>query len=105
MHPLMNNTKWDELRLAMYGLEDLCPQWRTKDVESGYISAWDGEWYYHFKNGGYKFIEWLEIKILSAEQDAAVIRELKAIHVPGCRTVHGFKVVGYTRQEDTIEYI
>jgi hypothetical protein len=30
MHPLMNDAKWEELRLAMYGLAAFHPQWRTK---------------------------------------------------------------------------
>ena len=33
----MNNTKWEELRAAMYGLDGLRPRWRTKDLESGYV--------------------------------------------------------------------
>lgn len=57
MHPLMNDTKWDELRLAMYGLKGVASRWRTLDVESGYLSVWDRDWYYHFRNGGYKFIQ------------------------------------------------
>ena len=36
-YPLMNNTKWEELRAAMYGLDGLRPRWRTKDLESGYV--------------------------------------------------------------------
>jgi len=38
MNPFMNETKWDELRLAMYALGNLHPRWRTKDV-SGYASG------------------------------------------------------------------
>ena len=37
MYPAMNNTKWDELREAMYDLGELRPRWRTKGV-SGYLS-------------------------------------------------------------------
>ncbi|MFN4213762.1 hypothetical protein [Exiguobacterium sp.] len=28
-------------------------------METGYVSFWDAEWYYHFKLGDYKYIEWL----------------------------------------------
>nr|GEU28042.1 hypothetical protein [Tanacetum cinerariifolium] len=76
MLPLMNDTKWDELRLAMYELGPLSPKWRTLDVENGHLSEWDGEWFYHFRNGGYKFIKWVEIAIESPAQRQAVLTEL-----------------------------
>ncbi len=44
---VMNDTKWDELRLAMYELEP-SPAYRTKCWENGYIPPWDGEWFHHF---------------------------------------------------------
>lgn len=101
----MNNTKWDELRLGMYNLKPLSPKWRTRDIENGYISPWDGEWFYHFRTGGYKTIEWVEIQILSEEQDEAVLNILKQINVPGERTENGFKVYGYQPENKTINYI
>ena len=63
MNGVMNNTKWDELRMAMYGLAESRPRWRTKDV-SGYLSPWDGDWFLSlprhgdhdsFQIGSYKF--------------------------------------------------
>ncbi|MCK6474280.1 MAG: hypothetical protein L6R28_21385 [Planctomycetes bacterium] len=103
--PVMNNTKWDELRLAMYSLGELRPKWRTKDVETGFISSWDGDWYYHFRNGGYESIEWAEIRVLSPEQETVVFNELIAIHVPGERTENGFRVFGYVPRGQTISYV
>lgn len=79
--PLMNNTKWDEIRLAMSSLP-ISPEWRTKDLENGYISEWDREWLYHFKIGGYETIEWLEIRHASLEQKEKILMELSSIHVP-----------------------
>jgi hypothetical protein len=105
MHPLMNDTKWDELRLAMYGLDELAPRWRTLDVESGYLSMWDREWYYHFRNGGYKSIQWVEIAADTVEQQVAVLRELARIHVPGERTVSGYRVFGYVETGRAVDYI
>lgn len=105
MNPLMNNTKWDELRLAMYGLDDLSPQWRTRDTDSGYVCRWDGEWFYHFREGGYEFIEWVEIKVTSPEQGAAVLAALKKIHLPGHRTDDGFRIYGYVSGDNVIDYI
>jgi hypothetical protein len=104
MNPAMNDTKWDELRLAMYGLGDLRPRWRTKDV-AGYISPWDEEWFYHFREGGYDSIEWAEIKITSPEQEAAVLASLRRVHVPGHCVEHGFRVYGYASDGMALDYI
>ena len=99
----MNNTKWEELRLAMYNLGALRPMWCTRDVESGYESSWDGEWFYHFLYGGYDTIEWVEIRIDSPEQEQAVLSALQCIQVPGRRSDAGFKVHGYA--DGPMEYI
>ena len=105
MHPAMNNTKWEELRLAMYELGALHPQWRTKDIDSGFVSHWDGEWFYHFSLGGYESIEWVEIKLTSPEQEAAVLSALKEIHLPGHQTENGIKIYGYVDSGVPLEYI
>lgn len=105
MHPILNNTKWEELRVAMYNLGAIHPKWRTKDVKSGYICPWDGEWFYHFRAGGYDSIEWVEIRVDSPEQDKAVETALKSIHVPGERTETGFKVYGYQRPGAALSHI
>ena len=105
MQPLMNDTKWDELRLAMYALGPLSPRWRTLDVENGYLSDWDGEWFYHFRNGGYKFIKWVEIAIATPEQRHTVLTELAKVHVPGHCTETGFRVLGYGELGAEIDYL
>lgn len=105
MHPVMNDTKWKELRHAMCSIEGAHPLWRTRDVETGYESPWDGEWFYHFSKGGFGTIEWVEIKVATSNQDAAVLSVLKAIHVPGCRTENGYKIYGYVQTFDGIEYL
>jgi len=84
---------------------ELIPQWRTKTIDSGYVCPWDGEWFYHFKDGGYQDIEWVEIRITSSEQDATVLEALKAIHVPGHRVEHGFRIYGYSKAGEFIDYI
>jgi len=101
---LMNNTKWEELRSAMFGLGDLRPHWRSKDV-SGHVSSWDGEWFYHFREGGYGSIEWVEIRVLSADQDAAVLTRLRSIHLPGHRIEQGFRIYGYASDGVAIDYV
>lgn len=105
MHPLMNDTKWDELRRAMYELGDLAPRWRTRDVENGYLSEWDREWFHHFHEGGYRFIQWVEIAVDTFEQSAAVLAELVRIHVPGERTERGYRVIGYVKTDQVVDYI
>ena len=97
MDPVMNRTKWEELRKAMYLLGDLHPKWRTKDIQSWYIREWDGDWFdwSHQFQHGYPSIEWLEIKVTSAEQDAAVVNALRALQVPGEKTDQGYRVFGY----------
>jgi hypothetical protein len=102
---VMNNTKWEELRMGMHNLNSLSPRWRTCDLEDRYISEWDGEWFYHFRIGGYKTIEWVEIHISSKEQDEAVLKILKQIYLPGERTENDFKIFGYVYENTTINYI
>lgn len=92
---IMNNTKWNELRLGMYDLGELSPVWKTKDIETGYISEWDRCWFYHFRIGGYKTIEWVEIKIENEPQRAAVINVLKEYYIPYEKSDLGYKIYGY----------
>jgi len=103
VNPVMNQTKWDELRLAMYGLGGQCPRWRTKD-RSGYVSPWDAEWFYHFREGGYGSIEWVEIRVTTPEQDVAVEAALRLVHVPGHRVEQGFCVYGYVT-DGAVDYL
>jgi hypothetical protein len=100
----MSVTKWDELRLAMYELGQSSPRWRVNDL-SGYLSPWDGEWFYHFRDGGYGTIEWVEIRVATPEQDVVVEAALRRVHVPGHRVEHGFRVYGYAREGVTLDYI
>ena len=90
--------------MAMHNLGDLRPRWRAKEL-SGYISSWDGEWFYHFRNGGYDSIEFVEIQILSAEQDAAVLAQIQRIHLPGHRIEHGFRIYGYAIDGVALNYL
>lgn len=105
MQPVMNNTKWRELQMAMYAINKFCPMWRTRCLENGYLAPWDGEWFYHFSEGGYDWIEWVEIKTENAEEESVVLAELKKIHVPGHRTEHVFKVYGYLKEGQSINFI
>lgn len=89
----------------MYGLDRLAPRWRTSNVESGYMSEWDREWFYHFRDRGYKSIQWVEIAVDTDEQRNAILRELVRIHVPGERTESGYRIVGYAEIGQAVDYI
>jgi hypothetical protein len=100
----MNNTKWDELRCSMHELPRR-PRWRIRDVGTGHESAWDGDWYYHFRVGGYRSIEWVEIEATSPEELAALQAILARIHVPGTRSEFGFKIFGHIRPGLSVDYV
>jgi hypothetical protein len=78
--------------------------WRTKDL-SGYLSPWDGEWFYHFRDDDYESIEWVEIRTTSPEQDAAVLTLIKKIHLPGHRIDQGCRIYGWIPAGFAIDYI
>ncbi len=99
---VLNNTKWEEIRIAMYLYKNPL-KWRTKDVLNGYISYWDADWYYHFKNGGYETIEWLEIQVKDEEQKNDVLCLLKKINVPGEVGENSIFVFGYA--EGFVDYL
>jgi Family of unknown function (DUF6678) len=88
----------------MYNLDAPGTRWRTKDV-SGYITSWDGEWFCHFRDGGYGSIEWVEIRVQSIDQDAAVLALLRQIHLPGHRIDQGFRIYSYARGGVAIDYV
>jgi hypothetical protein len=101
---VMNDTKWEEIRLAMSNYP-INRQWRTKDIETGYICPWDGEWYYHFKLGGYKTIEWLEIKAETDEIRNDLLKILNSIHVPREVFDDVIRVYGYVEIGKFTDYL
>lgn len=93
---LMNNTKWEEIRGAMCEYP-LTIFWRVRNIDNGYLSNWDAEWFYHFRLGGYDTIEWLEIKVENEEIKNEIINILRKIHVPGEVLKDSIKVYGYSK--------
>jgi hypothetical protein len=59
IHPVMNNTKWEELRLAMYAIA-AATRYRCMTTTGHYSNA-DSEWFYHFRSGGYEDIRYVDI--------------------------------------------
>ena len=55
----MNDTKWREISFAFSAFAK-GPAWRTRDFLTGYLSAWDHDWFYHV-GPDYCSIEWMEI--------------------------------------------
>ena len=105
MNPVMNDTKWEELRLAMLDLGELSPRFRVLDVKKENPSIWDADWFYHFRNGEYKYRKWVEIETKSLEQFNAVLEKLRQIRVPGERIESGFRIFGYGTPGEYIDYL
>jgi hypothetical protein len=102
-HPVMNNTKWNELRLAMYNT-DPAPRWSTL-CQNGYRSAADREWYYHFRAGGYEDIVYVDIFADDREHRERIRTAIKRIHVPGEETGDGFRIYGYAERGQALDYL
>lgn len=102
-NPAMNNTKWDEVRLAMHALTPR-PSWRTLSLD-GYRSQPDREWFYHFREGGYESILHLDIQIDTPAQRQLVRAALRSVRVPGEETPEGFRVYGYLHVGQSADFI
>lgn len=101
LHPVMNNTKWEELRHAIHMLDVVVP-WRCKMLGKRYISDWDGEWLYHFRLGGYDSIEWAELSIPqdAAEAVTTALARHSILYEP---SEFGLKVFGYIDDTGRLE--
>ena len=102
-NPVMNNTKWDELRLAMNAL-DPAPAWSTQSI-NGCQSSRDAEWFYHFRDGGYGDIVHVDIFAADDAMRQQVRSALRSIHVPGEETEEGFRVFGYAADGQFVDYL
>lgn len=96
----LNNTKWKELLTAFYQLEcsgsSPAVRWRTRDLETGFLSPWDGTWrHFACDPGAWKFIDFLQIE-LTQENKVLVLEALRRIHIPaavseGIVTIYGYR--------------
>ncbi|WP_084879168.1 DUF6678 family protein [Pantoea cypripedii] len=103
LYSCMNNTKWNEIRMAMVSIESP-PLWKITFL-NGYESAVDSEWFYHFSEGGYLDIQYLDILTNSVEQHATVGTILQAIHLPGMETSTGYRILGYADSVSNVDYL
>lgn len=99
LSPLMNNTKWNELRLAMYAIEP-APRWSTLS-QNGYRSPPDREWYYHFRDRGYEDILYVDIFADDLAHRERIRLAIKQLHLPGEETGDGFRIYGYAQKGQT----
>ena len=97
-----NDTKWEELRLAMHEMR-VPPAFRCKDL-SGFYSEPDREWFYHFRNGGYQSIEYVDVLVEGDPQRQSVLAKLRRIGLAGEANEQGFRVFGYVAPGQAIEY-
>jgi hypothetical protein len=87
----------------MYDMDN--PSLFRRKNANGYYSFLDGEWFYHFREGGYKSIFYVDIFLRNHEQREMVRNRLKSMHVPGEESAEGFRVYGYARPGQTLNYI
>ena len=102
-HGVMNNTKWEELRLAMYGIEP-APTYRCM-MTTGHYSDADTEWFYHFRAGEYHDIRYVDIFVKSQAHREQIRSVLKTIHLPGEETDDRFRVYGYALPGQILDYL
>lgn len=81
----------------------LPPLWKVTYL-NGYESAVNREWYYHFREGGYSDIHYLDVLINSAEY-ALVSSILRDIHLPGFETSTGYRIQGYADSASYVSYL
>ena len=103
LHPVMNNTKWREMRGAMYAIEPVTT-YRIMRI-NGYYSDPDAEWFYHFQEGGYDDIRYVDIFADNQLHRQQIGNALKKIHLPGEETGDGFRVYGYALPGQAIDYL
>lgn len=92
--PILNNTKWVELIDEMLNAREMEPQFRTRSIFAppGFVTEWDGEWYYHIHPVAE--LEWIELRAASPEWLLATLRR----HNIPFSEEHGIvRVWGYTR--------
>jgi hypothetical protein len=93
--PALNNTKWAELIEEMLHAGAMKPQFRTRSVFAplGFVTEWDGEWYYHIHPVAE--LEWVELRAASPEWLIATLRKHS---IPFSEEEQGVpRVWGYTR--------
>jgi len=96
MYSVCNNTKWSELREAMLGIPEEQRPKRRSVVLDGFESDYDGEWYYHFRDGGYDELRHIDVKSPNDVIDAAVLLAIRKLHLAASRVGPNiWRIFGY----------
>ena len=77
------------------------PLWRSKDI-NGNLTNWDGEWHYHFRDGGYSKIEWCEIKQNGMLPIRKILEVISPIGLWGFINEDVITVVGWANDTGTL---
>ncbi len=90
-----NATKWEELRRLALSMEPAKrPRFRSRHMDTGHLSRWDNEWFYHFRDGGYADIEYVELEF-ALTIDPFVADQLEAIGLVGVHEGQTVRIYGY----------
>jgi hypothetical protein len=95
LYPILNNTKWAELRSEMLAApRDQAPRFRARSVFAppDFCTEWEGEFHYHMHPVA--DIEWLELKARSQEW---LQNTLRGHNIPFSVEDGTVRVWGYTR--------
>jgi len=99
----MNDTKWNELRLAMDAINP-SPRWTVMNL-NGYQSEPDREWPHHFRAGGYREILYVDICADDTTHKEAIRAAVTQIGLPGEDTKGGFRIYGYSQTGQALMYL
>lgn len=103
--PVMNDTKWNELRLAMDAMGDDSPHWWSLST-NGYRYGPEGDWVHHFRAGDdYRNIVHIDLHARNPAHRDALRTELRKIKLPGIETERGFRIFGYVEPGQFVDYI
>src|SRR5262249_41330183 len=107
LHHFVSAGVWDPAAVESELLvqADNPPSFRCMNVETGPLGPWDSEWFYHWLHGGWEWMEWVELLVRTPQQRDAVRAILKQIRFAGEETAEGFRVYGYIRTGQNVNYI
>lgn len=93
--PVLNHTKWAELRAEMLAApQGQCPRFRGRSVfaPEGFCTEWDGEFYFHMYPVA--DLEWIDLQASSQDWLRAALRRHS---IPYSLEAGIVRVWGYTR--------
>jgi hypothetical protein len=70
---------------------------RCKNLATGGLGAWDGEWFNHWAQAGWHWMEWVDLKVQTPQQRESVRTALRRIRFAGEETEDGFRLYGYVQ--------